>query len=159
MPPTRIKMGKGRFAVIVIWCVMVLVTYLFFIPKPPLLSLDYGASSSKRLVDAIVLIAMGKMAEDSMIDFSIASIRKIGNWKRDIYVLTDRKGCFADAAAAYNLKLIEMEPVTSIIEIKALKPKLLKYLPETVSSVLYLDVDILGEIYSFPHYSYPMVNS
>ena len=138
---------------------MVLVTYLFFIPKPPLLSLDYGASSSKRLVDAIVLIAMGKMAEDSMIDFSIASIRKIGNWKRDIYVLTDRRGCFADAAATYNLKLIEMEPVTSIIEIKALKPKLLKYLPETVSSVLYLDVDILGEFYSFHHYSSPMVNS
>ena len=152
-------MGKGRFAVIVVWFALVLATYLFFIPAPPLGSLDNGASPSKRLVDAIVLIAMGKMAEDSMIDFSIASIRKIGNWKRDIYVLTDRKGCFADAAASYNLKLIEMEPVTSIIEIKALKPKLLKYLPETVASVLYLDVDILGEFYSFPHYSYPVVNS
>ena len=153
-------MGIGRFAVILIWCVVILASYLFFVPEPPLGSLDYGASPpSKRLVDAIVLIAMGKMAEDSMIDFSIASIRKIGNWKRDIYVLTDRKGCFADAAATYNLKLVEMEPATSIIEIKALKPKLLKYLPETVTSVLYLDVDILGEFCFFPFYSSPMMDS
>jgi hypothetical protein len=80
-----------------------------------------------------------------MIDFSISSIRKVGNWRGEIYVLTDRKSCFSKSANDFDLHLIEMEPLDSIIKIKALKPKLMTYLPRTVKGALYLDVDIIGE--------------
>ena len=138
-------MNRGRLGVVIVWCGVLLVSYVFFIPQTGISSTEYDVSPHGRLVDAIVLIAMGKMAEDSMIDFSISSIRKVGNWKGDIYMLTDRKACFADASANYDVKLIEMQPVSSIIQIKALKPKLLQYLPESVIGALYLDVDILGK--------------
>ena len=123
---------------------MLIFSYIFLIPQTLTISPDYGLSPKKRLVDAIVLIAMGKMAEDSMIDFSISSIRKIGNWRGDIYVLTDRVDRFADAKAIHDLKIVEMKPLNTIIEIKALKPKLLQYLPKIIVGALYLDVDILG---------------
>ena len=141
-------MSKGRIVVIIIWSFTLILSYIFLIPQTITILSDYGLSPSKRLVDAIVLIAMGKMAEDSMVDFSISSIRKIGNWKGDIYLLTDRDGCFTDAKASHDLKIVAMNPLNTIIEIKALKPKLLQYLPESVSVALYLDVDILGEILS-----------
>lgn len=123
---------------------MLIFSYIFLIPQTLTISPDYGLSPKKRLVDAIVLIAMGKMAEDSMIDFSICSIRKIGNWRGDIYLLTDRVDRFADAKAIHDLKIVEMKPLNTIIEIKALKPKLLQYLPKIIVGALYLDVDILG---------------
>ena len=137
-------MNKGHIVAILIWCTMLIFSYIFLIPQTLTISPDYGLSPKKRLVDAIVLIAMGKMAEDSMIDFSISSIRKIGNWRGDIYVLTDRVDRFADAKAIHDLKIVEMKPLNTIIEIKALKPKLLQYLPKIIVGALYLDVDILG---------------
>lgn len=137
-------MKKGHIVAILTWCTMLIFSYIFLIPQTLTISPDYGLSPKKRLVDAIVLIAMGKMAEDSMIDFSISSIRKIGNWRGDIYVLTDRVDRFADAKAIHDLKIVEMKPLNTIIEIKALKPKLLQYLPKIIVGALYLDVDILG---------------
>ena len=137
-------MKKGHIVAILIWCTMLIFSYIFLIPQTLTISPDYGLSPKKRLVDAIVLIAMGKMAEDSMIDFSICSIRKIGNWRGDIYLLTDRVDRFADAKAIHDLKIVEMKPLNTIIEIKALKPKLLQYLPKIIVGALYLDVDILG---------------
>jgi hypothetical protein len=133
--------NKGLLVVIVIWCIALVISYVFFLPKTEFLSSE--SQDKQPLVDAIVLIAMGKMAEDSMIDYSIASIRKIGNWKGEIYVLTDRQNCFKETAITYNLKLVEIQPLSSIIMIKALKPKLISYLPSTVLGALYLDVDIL----------------
>lgn len=134
-------MNKGLLFVIVIWSITVAISYVFFLPKAEYLSSE--SQDKKPLVDAIVLIAMGQMAEDSMIDYSIASIRKIGNWKGDIYVLTDRQNCFKETAITYDLKLVEIQPLSSIIMIKALKPKLMSYLPASVLGALYLDVDIL----------------
>lgn len=134
-------MNKGLLFVVVIWSITVAISYVFFLPKTEFLSSE--SQDKKPLVDAIVLIAMGQMAEDSMIDYSIASIRKIGNWKGDIYVLTDRQNCFKDTAITYDLKLVEIQPLNSIIMIKALKPKLMSYLPASVLGALYLDVDIL----------------
>lgn len=138
-------MEKNRAAIVIIWSLVLLVTYVFLIPQSNIIVHDYDSSHRDRLVDAIALVAMGDMAQDSMIDFSISSIRKMGNWRGEIYIMTDRKECFAEAAMTYTLKLIELSPLDSIIEIKALKPKLLQYLPGNVNSVLYLDVDIIGK--------------
>ena len=140
-----IDMNKGRIAVVVSFCLVLLASYTIFIPQTQHLLYEYSSTTQEPLVDAIVLIAMGKMAEDSMVDFSISSIRKMGNWKGDIYLLTDRKTCFVDAANNYDLILVEMPTLTTLIEIKALKPKLLQYLPDGVKGALYLDVDIIGE--------------
>jgi hypothetical protein len=134
-------MNKGLLVVIVLWCIALVISYVFFLPKTEFLPSE--SQDKQPLVDAIVLIAMGKMAEDSMIDYSIASIRKIGNWKGEIYVLSDRQNCFKETAITYNLKLVEIQPLSSIIMIKALKPKLMSYLPASVLGALYLDVDIL----------------
>jgi hypothetical protein len=138
-------MNYGRLAAIAIWTVVLLISYTAFIPATRLLPSHSESIEQEHLVDAIVLVAMGVMAEDSMIDFSISSIRKIGNWRGEIYVLTDRKSCFSKSANDFDLRLIEMEPLDSIIKIKALKPKLMTYLPRTVKGALYLDVDIIGE--------------
>lgn len=138
-------MNKGRLAVVITFCLVLLASYTIFIPQTRHLLYEYNPSMQEHLVDAIVLIAMGKMAEDPMVDFSISSIRKMGNWKGDIYLLTDRSKCFLDAVGSYDLKLVEMPPLATLIEIKALKPKLLQFLPEGVKGALYLDVDIIGE--------------
>ena len=138
-------MNYGRLAAIATWTVVLLISYTAFIPATRLLPSHSESIEQEHLVDAIVLVAMGVMAEDSMIDFSISSIRKVGNWRGEIYVLTDRKSCFSKAANDLDLRLIEMEPLDSIIKIKALKPKLMTYLPRTVKGALYLDVDIIGE--------------
>ena len=138
-------MNYGRVAAIATWTVVLLISYTAFIPSTRLLPSQSESPDEERLVDAIVLVAMGEMAADSMIDFSISSIRKVGNWRGEIYILTDRKSCFSRTALDFDLQLIEMEPLDSIIKIKALKPKLMKYLPEIVRGALYLDVDIIGE--------------
>ena len=142
---SNIDMNYGRLAAIAIWTVVLLISYTAFIPATRLLPPHSESVEQEHLVDAIVLVAMGVMAEDSMIDFSISSIRKVGNWRGEIYVLTDRKSCFFKSANDFDLHLIEMEPLDSIIKIKALKPKLMTYLPMTVKGALYLDVDIIGE--------------
>lgn len=39
-------------------------------------------------------LAMGSMAAEPMVDFSIASVRKIGKWTEEIFVITDKPACF-----------------------------------------------------------------
>ena len=146
------NVNRGHLTILAVWFLSVLVSYIFFIPPTTRLStmLPSGmatiyteALDRAPLVDAIALVAMSKMAEDPMVDFALASIRKVGNWKGDIYLLSDRPTCFVDAAKTYDVKLISMEPMASLMEIKALKPTLLHYLPDSVHGVLYLDVDIV----------------
>ena len=95
------------------------------------------------LVDAIVFVALGPMASDPMVDYSIASVRKLGRWAGEIYVITDAPSCFMDAVHDYEVKTIEVPPAKSIIEIKSLKPRLMSVVPSHVQGVLYIDVDIL----------------
>ena len=146
------NVNRGHLTILAVWFLSVLVSYIFFIPPTTRLStmLPSGlatiyteALDRAPLVDAIALVAMSKMAEDPMVDFALASIRKVGNWKGDIYLLTDRSTCFVDAAKTYDIKIISMEPIASLMEIKALKPTLLHYLPDIVQGVLYMDVDIV----------------
>lgn len=128
--------------VLLVWLALVAICYnLFSVHDPDSAQIMYIPPS--HLVDAIVFVAMGAMASDPMVDYSIASVRKLGKWKGEIYVVTDMPSCFADAVVDYEIQTIEVPPANSIIEIKSLKPRLMSLMPERVSGVLYIDVDIL----------------
>eukprot|EP01036_Dinobryon_divergens_P040887 gene40887-54135_t len=86
---------------------------------------------------------MGQLAETSMIDLSIASIRNIGRWRSGIYIITDKPNCFTNAVKQYGVSIITAPETTSLIAIKAMKANVFKYLPANINSVLYLDSDIL----------------
>lgn len=128
--------------VLLVWLALVAILYnLFSVHDPDSAQLMYIPPS--HLVDAIVFVAMGAMASDPMVDYSIASVRKLGKWKGEIIVVTDMPGCFANAITDYEIKTIEVPPAKSIIEIKSLKPRLMGLMPEHIAGVLYIDVDIL----------------
>ena len=95
------------------------------------------------ILNAIVLIGASKMASDKIIDYSIASIREYGNWKGSIFLLTDRPSCFDDVKTKHAVDVVNIPEQKSILEIKALKANLMKYLPESITGVLYIDVDIV----------------
>ena len=58
-------------------------------------------------------------------------------------MLTDRQDCFSTLVKQYDVKLIQVPPKPSLIEIKAMKPNLLSFLPSSVNASIYLDADIL----------------
>lgn len=131
---------KVPFRVLSVWVVIILLMYIFSVPE-----LDNGGKSrvSGEYTNALVLIAMGKLAEDSIVDSAIASIRVLGGWKGDIYLITDRKECFQEILSQHQVLIREAPSVDSIIKIKAMKTRLFDYLPPNVTNCLYLDVDIL----------------
>jgi hypothetical protein len=94
-------------------------------------------------VDAVVMIAASSMAADKMVDMSIASVRRYGNWRGPIYVLTDRPDCFDASAKEFGVTVVSIPEMLNILEIKALKMSLFEYLPEDLKGVLYVDVDIV----------------
>ena len=138
-------MNRSHACIVAVWFLCVLLSYIFFIPplRPPHTSHSEALDHASPLVDAVVLVAMSAMAEDPMVDFALASVRKVGNWKGPLYVLTDRPGCFADAAKMYDATPVEVKTLPSLMHIKALKPALFRYLPASVRGPLYLDVDIV----------------
>lgn len=136
-------LSKIPFRVIFAWLVLIFILYNFFSVEPVDVMSSSVTMSPVRLVDAVVFIAMGAMVEDPMVDYSIASVRKLGKWKGDIYLITDNPQCFASSVEEFKITTIKVPKVNSIIEIKALKPKLMSYMPENVNGVLYIDVDIL----------------
>ena len=69
------------------------------------------------LVDATVFVAMGAMASDPMVDYSIASVRKLGKWEGDIYVVTDQPLCFVDAVHEYDIHTIEVAPPSLLLRL------------------------------------------
>jgi len=96
-----------------------------------------------KLVDAVVLITAGKMADKKSVDFTLSTIRRIGRWRGDIYILTDRPECFVDAIKLYNIKISKIPTTSSIIDIKSYKMNIFPHLPENINSILYLDSDII----------------
>ena len=58
-------------------------------------------------------------------------------------MLTDRVDCFSTLAKQHDVKLIEVPTKKSLIDIKAMKPNLLTYLPPSVNASIYLDADVL----------------
>lgn len=135
---------RSPIGVVLLWIFGIACLYLIIgamdVATP---SHELGFISTPQLADAVVYIAASKLAEDSMVDYSIASLRKIGKWKGDIYILTDRIGCFDETVKRFDVKVIQVQKPANIIEIKSMKSKLFSYLPESVGGVLYLDADIL----------------
>lgn len=134
--------AKFPIRVVLVWLALVAICYnLFSVHDPDTAQIMYIPPS--HLVDAVVFVAMGAMASDPMVDYSIASVRKLGKWNGEIYVVTDIPSCFADTIQEYDVKTIQVPSAKSIIEIKSLKPRLISLMPAHVAGVLYIDVDIL----------------
>lgn len=125
------------------WIVFIIIAYIFFI-QPPKLDLIVHKKDSTKMVDSFVYIAMDKLAKDTLVDYSIASLRNLGKWKGQIHVITDTPNCFSsEMIDKYNIEIVEVTPVSSIIQIKALKTQLFKILPDNINGVIYMDVDIV----------------
>ena len=86
--------------------------------------------------DAVVYIAMGAVTIDPMVDLSIESVRRIGKYDGDIYIITDRPSCFSDSVMHFNTKIVTTESRESIIMIKSMKPDIFMFLPSTVQNAL-----------------------
>lgn len=147
--------SKTRNQILILWAVTFLCLYYIFSKRSELESYhDVDNNSIPHLViDAIVYVAMGKIAGDITLDYSLLSLRKLGNYQGDVYIITDSPQCFETLAQKDSLKIIEIPSIPSIIKIKSLKTHLLSYLPENKRTILYLDVDILVSkpLYSFIH--------
>jgi hypothetical protein len=143
--------GKPSLLVM-FWVLVVAAIYIFYVSTSNV-DQEAGDGSSKLAVvpmhwkptqiNAIVLIAASNMAEDRIVDYSIASIRRYGGWKGAIYVITDRPTCFKETIDAYQVDVITIPKTNSIIEIKSFKTKMMNYLPKEVTAAVYIDVDIL----------------
>lgn len=94
-------------------------------------------------IQSIVFIAMGKLAKESIVDGAIASLRTVGKWDGAIHILTDSDSCFEAVTRDHNAVVMHTDAVDSIIQIKSMKARLFDHLPNNISSILYLDVDIL----------------
>lgn len=129
------------------WSIIFLFVY-FLIIKHPRLGDQILQKSPKtlNLVDGIVYIAMGSMAESDVLDYSIESLVSLGKWNGRIYIITDKSACF-DSLVSHNknLHIINIPPANSIIEIKALKTRIFDLIPKSseLEKVLYLDADIV----------------
>jgi len=134
--------SKLPIRIVIVWLTVLAVCYNVFQDNSP----DHDAPiyiPHTHLVDAVVFIAMGAIASDPMVDYSIASVRELGKWKGDIYVVTDSRDCFREMVRDYEVKILDVPEMSSLLEIKSLKPKLMTLLPNQVLGALYIDVDIL----------------
>ncbi len=109
--------------------------------------LDVALSSAGQppVVQAFVYISLGAMAKETLTDFSFASLRKVGQWKGGIYVLTDNPSCFTSSINTFNVIPVKVSPALAknIMDIKALKTRLFEYLPVEIDTIVYMDVDIV----------------
>lgn len=128
---------------LIVWVIGVIIVYLVVVRNADSNVLMPENSEVNNVADAVVYISMGKMAHNNLVDFSIASVVKVGKWEKDIYVLTDLPKCFQNAKENYGVTPIYVPSLGSIIEIKALKTTLFEHLPAHVRSIIYLDIDIL----------------
>jgi hypothetical protein len=135
----RTVVYKFSTAILFIWLLIVLFNYMLQ-PRD-----DYTGASPGRLVDAFVLIAIGPMALNPMVDLSIESIRRVGRFTGEIFVITDAPDCFTDAVDKYRIKPIAFPRVVpfDVMRVKSLKTSIFDYLPGHVHTFLYMDVDIL----------------
>ena len=136
--------------IIAIWLGLIFLVYLFVIESPRFVSphnrnelVHLPAMTGESIVQAIVFIAMGDMARDGLVEYAMASVRKVGNWKGPMYLLTDAPACFADTKQDNMVTVVTLPRKSSLMEIKAIKPKLFLHLPSDIDTVLYLDVDIV----------------
>lgn len=152
------------YKVLVLWIVLVLLGYYLTMPRmlsstdsTSTSSLEYSPYSyhtqsaliSNRMKElmpqAIVFIAMGNLARESLVHDAISAVRLVGHWTESIIILTDRPACFEQFTTPgnSNTETIVVPSKKNIIEIKTMKAEIFRYLPAQVDRVLYMDVDIL----------------
>lgn len=128
-------------AIVLLWAAISISIYYFYVGD---IKSSIGAPiQNDDFFDAVVFITMGSLSQNKMIDVTLSSIRKVGKWKGDIYILTDRPECFKKAIKTLEVKIISIPTTPSFMMIKAVKPSIFKYLPTEVKNILYLDSDII----------------
>jgi len=110
-----------------------------------ILDVALSSAGAPPVIQAFVYISIGAMAKETMTDYSIATLRKLGGWKGSIYILTDKPSCFSSTIKSYDVIPLKVPASMSknIMEIKSLKARMYEFLPIEVTSVIYLDVDIV----------------
>lgn len=106
-------------------------------------------------VDAMAMISMGNYCRRKMVEGLIESVDKYGHEGMKVFIITDRPNCFTSDLIGDVFKgpsSVNVVTVPSIDSIedkvekammsKSYKAKLFDLLPDEVSNVLYLDVDI-----------------
>lgn len=146
-------LSRIPFRIIFAWIALVALGYYVLSPPAnhPFATYSYHTQSAllsshakAYMPQAIVFIAMGKVASQDMVEDAINACRLLGHWTEHIYILTDRKSCFDDVTQHFPLtEVISVPSKNSIMEIKTMKAEIFHYLPRQVERVLYLDVDIL----------------
>lgn len=142
---------SGLWVAVVIFLYLTLLTDDNVKPQPSAsMSLHASGSrgklaglSSNKVIDAVVYIAMGSAAKGRLVEYSVASLRDVGEWGGKVFLLTDQTSCFDDLVSERDVSLVQVPQVSSVMEIKNIKANIYKHIPETVKSVLYIDVDIV----------------
>lgn len=93
-------------------------------------------------IQAIVYIASARYADRLLTLLAIRSARTIGNWKKEIFVLTDMRRCFSGEEVTPISVISEVDSSDSM-KSKRFKAKIFEYLPSHIRRVLYLDADII----------------
>jgi hypothetical protein len=147
------SLSRIPYKVILLWIALVIIAYYVSVPYSthPYASYSYqtqtallSAHSKAYMPQAIVFIAMGKLAGEAMVEDAITAVRLIGHWTQHVYILTDKKECFSDLVnKSPQTEVISVPTKNSIMEIKTMKAEIFTYLPKHVEKVLYMDVDIL----------------
>lgn len=110
-----------------------------------ILNVAINSAGQPPAVDAFVYISIGAMAMETLTDYSISSLKKTGGWKGKVYVLTDKPSCFTSSVNAFGVIPLKVPASIgkNIMDIKALKTRLFEFLPIDITSVIYMDVDIV----------------
>ena len=152
MMNVRKSMKKVPIKTVAVWMSLIALVYIYVFSSGAwsahsslsdieILGLVHSKTAPE--INGFVYITMGKMSKESLVDYSIASLRNVGGWKGAIYVLTDQPACFSTTAKELGAEIITVPSVKSVMEIKAMKTKMMTYLPEKVNAAVYIDVDVI----------------
>eukprot|EP00043_Microstomoeca_roanoka_P010422 m.99103 g.99103 ORF g.99103 m.99103 type:complete len:315 (-) comp14890_c0_seq2:87-1031(-) len=107
------------------------------------LSISDWSVASSDVVDAFVFICMGSWTNTTILHGAVSTLRSVGGWEGEIYVITDRKDGWPSLRDEYDVGVIGVEAQASKLAIHSFKCKMFDVLPQHVRNVVYLDADIV----------------
>lgn len=119
--------------------------YVIYVWTPIGLSLsaiNFSVTSSKA-VDAFVFICMGSWTNTTILHNAVSSLRTVGGWEGDVYVITDRQDGWPSLRDQYSVEVLGVDAVASKLAIHSFKCQMFDLLPPHVHNVLYMDADIV----------------
>ena len=142
---------SGLWVAVIIFLYLTLLTDDNVNPSPSSASISMQSleqrgkitAASSNVIDAVVYIAMGSAASGRLVEYSVGSLRNVGEWDGNVYVLTDHTSCFDELASEGSVNLVHVPKVSSVMEIKSTKANIFKHLPQEVGTALYIDIDIV----------------